>query len=269
VNVMPGARTLSEPFRLLAANGTGRELLFRVEIPGGSPLFLGHFPGHPILPGIAHLAVVEHALGAPLSAVRSLKLRRPVAPEEVLELALKDSEEDGWTRFELRRKNEPVSGGVVRTTPPRGEAPTAEPTQSAGGFPAVEDLLPHAPPARLLRGLVEAFPEEITAVAEIPPEHPLAGDGLAPAFLGIEAAAQAAAALEALDRRREAPGPRIGYLVGVREARFGVTALPTGRPFRVAARLQGRAFPLSIYEIAVGEPGHETVTGTISTYLAT
>jgi hypothetical protein len=45
--------------------------------------------------------------------------------------------------------------------------------------------------------------------------------------------------------------------------------LPTGQIFRVAARLQGRAFPLSIYEIALGEPGRETVTGTISTYLTT
>jgi predicted hotdog family 3-hydroxylacyl-ACP dehydratase len=242
--------------------------LFRVQIPGGSPLFLGHFPGHPILPGIAHLAVVEYALGAPLAAVRSLKLRRPVAPGEILELALKDPEEDGWTRFELRREGEPVSGGAVRTAPPGDEAPAAAPPQPVGGFPPIEDLLPHAPPARLLRDIVEASPEEIRALAEIPPRHPLAGGGLAPAFLGIEAAAQAAAALEALDRKQKTPGPRIGYLVGVREACFGVAALPTGRSFRVTARLQGGAFPLSIYEIAVGEPGREIVTGTISTYLA-
>jgi predicted hotdog family 3-hydroxylacyl-ACP dehydratase len=253
-------------------SGAEGERLFRVEIPSGSSLFAGHFPGHPILPGIAHLALVKHALGAPIAVIRSLKLRRPVAPEEVLELALKDPEEDGWIRFELRRDGQVVSGGAVRTAPHGDEAPAAEPPQPADGFPAIEDLLPHSPPARLLRGIVEACPEGITGVAEIPPAHPLVireENGLAPAFLGIEAAAQAAGALEALDRRREeAPGPRIGYLVGVREARFGVAALPTGRPFRVVARLQGGAFPLSIYEIAVGEPGREIVTGTISTYLA-
>jgi 3-hydroxymyristoyl/3-hydroxydecanoyl-(acyl carrier protein) dehydratase len=257
--------TACEPFRLLAAGGAERERLFRVEIPGDSPLFSGHFPGHPILPGIAHLAMAERALGAPLAAIRSLKLRRPVAPGEVLALSLKDPEGDGWTRFELRRDGEAVSGGAIRTAPPGG-VPVSEAPRPAGGFPPIEDLLPHAPPSRLLRGIVEASPAGITALAEVPPEHPIARHAGIPAFLGIEAAAQAAAALEALDRRQEAPGPRIGYLVGIREARFGAATLPTV-PFRVTARLQGRAFPLSIYEIAVGEPGRETVTGTISTYL--
>jgi predicted hotdog family 3-hydroxylacyl-ACP dehydratase len=132
----------------------------------------------------------------------------------------------------------------------------------ARSFPPVETLLPHGPPARLIRGIVEAALEGITAVAEVPPEHPLAVNGLAPGLLGIEAAAQAAAVLEALQRTGN-PGPRIGYLVGVRDARLR-GALPVGRPFRVTARLQGGAPPLSIYEIAVGE----TVTGTISTYAA-
>ena len=60
----------THPFRLLA---TGEEGRFRVEIPAASPLFAGHFPGHPILPGIAHLAIVERALGIPLAAVRSVQ----------------------------------------------------------------------------------------------------------------------------------------------------------------------------------------------------
>jgi len=258
----------SEPFRLLAASETERGLLFSFEIPAGSRLFEGHFPGHPILPGVAHLALAERALGAPFMAVRSLRLRRPVAPGDVLELSLKDPDEEAWVRFELRRNGEPVSSGAVRTTPSGEEVPAGEAPRSTSGFPAIEHLLPHTPPARLLGGIAEASPEEIRAVAEIPPGHPLAVDGLVPAFLGIEAGAQAAAALEALNRSPDAPGPRIGYLVGVREARFSAAALPTGRPLLVAARFQGGAPPLSIYEIAVGEPGRETVTGTISTYLA-
>jgi len=258
---------MSEPFRLLSASGAERGPVFRVEIPAGSRLFEGHFPGHPILPGVTHLAMAERALGAPVTAVRSLKLRRPVVPGDVLELVLKDPDEEAWARFELRRGGEAVSGGTVRTTPPGEETPAGEVPWSTSGFPPIEGLLPHAPPARLLGGIAEASPEEIRAVAEIPPGHPLAVDGFVPAFLGIEAGAQAAAALEALNRSPDAPGPRIGYLVGVREARFAAAALPIGRPLLVAARFQGGAPPLSIYEIAVGEPGRETVTGTISTYL--
>ena len=101
------------------------------------------------------------------------------------------------------------------------------------------------------------------AVAEVPPGHPLVEHGFVSALLGIEAAAQAAAVLEAL-QRTDAPGPRIGYLVGIREARL-LGAIPAGRPFLATARLQGGAFPLSIYEIVV----EGIAAGTISTYAAT
>jgi len=97
--------------------------------------------------------------------------------------------------------------------------------------------------------------------------------GHAPAFLGLEAAAQGAAALEALNRRIDPddpddPGPRIGYLVGLRNARCHTPTLPVERPFRVTVRLSGSAAPLSIYEVSVeGDGGTALVQGTISTYI--
>lgn len=253
-----------KPFRL-QDTGEGR---FRVEIPASSQLFAGHFPGHPILPGIAHLAFLEQA-GGPLAAIRSLKLRKPVLPGDVLDLALSQPEEDGWVRFELRRTDELVGSGAVQANL-RGESgaePREQTLKTVMEGPAVEALLPHGLPARFIRGVLSADEEEIVCVAEIPLLHPLAEGDRVPAFAGIEAAAQAAAILEALNRSREAPGPRIGYLVGIREARFAAPVLPAGRPLRVAARLRGGAFPLSIYEIAVGDPGREIVTGSISTFL--
>lgn len=253
------------PFRLLE---TGEDRRFRVEIPASSPLFAGHFPGHPILPGIANLAFVERAVG-PLAAVRSLKLRRPVLPGDALDLDLGVPAEDGWVRFDLRRGDDVVSGGVVRRNLlGNGEwEPAAVDLPPNLDFPPIEELLPHGPPARLVREVLSVSEEEIVCAAEIPSSHPLVEGNRAPAFAGIEAAAQAAAILEALNQRREAPEPRIGYLVGVREARFTAPFLKSGRPMRVAARLQGGAFPLSIYEIAVGHPDREIVAGSISTFL--
>jgi predicted hotdog family 3-hydroxylacyl-ACP dehydratase len=244
-----------DPFRLTA---TGEEGRFRIEIPAASTLFAGHFPGQPILPGIAHLGIVERALGAPLTAVRGVKLRRPVTPGETLDLALAPPGETGWSRFEITHAGEAVSSGTVATGG-EGSGEWEEPAAETGEFPL---LLPHASPARLIRRAIAVEAEEIVCAAEIPPDHPLAGEGRAPAFLAIEAAAQGAAVLEALARKDD-PAPRIGYLVGIREARFGVTTLPVGRPFQVTARLAGSAPPLSIYEIAAGG----AVTGTISTYI--
>jgi 3-hydroxyacyl-[acyl-carrier-protein] dehydratase len=251
------------PFLLL---DTAEENHFRIEVPAASPLFAGHFPGSPILPGIAYLAIVERALGTPLAAVRSMKIRRPVAPGETLELSLGSPDGDGWTRFEIRLPEGAVSSGAVQTSRPDRDLEETAALPAVGEFPI---LLPHAPPARLVHGVLEVSAVAVVCAAEVPPSHPLAVAGRVPALLGIEAAAQAAAVLEALPRREADPAPRIGYLVGVREACFAVPSLATGRPFRVSARLQGSAPPLSIYEIAVGEPGREAVAGTVSTFLAT
>ena len=137
------------------------------------------------------------------------------------------------------------------------------------GPPAVESLLPHRDPMRLVRVIVEvaAGLDSITCIAVIPPDNPLAAGDRAPACLGLEAAAQAAACLEALSRRDNDPGPRLGYLVGVREAIFHTPGLPVAAPLAVTARAAGSAPPLAVYEIRVEEDGALLVTGTISTYV--
>ena len=247
-----------EAFRLVAAGEEGR---FRIEIPAASPLFTGHFPGQPILPGVAHLAIVERALGIPLGALRAFRVRQPVLPGESLNLSLGALDPEGWLRFEIRRKEAVVAGGSVQTSPAGGGAePEAPPVPGIGELSV---LLPHAPPALLVRSVLAAAEEEIDCVAEIPPDHPLAAAGRAPACLAVEAAAQAAAVLEAMARREDDPGARVGYLVGIREASFATPLLPAGRAFRVTARLAGSAPPLSIYEIAASGG----VTATISTFI--
>jgi predicted hotdog family 3-hydroxylacyl-ACP dehydratase len=253
---------------------------FSVEIPPASPLFAGHFPGRPILPGIAHLALAERALReltgqkVAITAVRVLKLRRPVSPGEALELRIDFPDTAGVSRFEVRCNGEAASQGTVQTRTGAGaeiDGDFGAADLPSAGFPSPETLLPHAPPALLLRAVAEVTEDAVVAVAEISPLHPLVTEGRLPTFLALEAAAQAAAALEALGRR-EIPGPRIagpriGYLVGIRDARFAVPSLPAGRPLRVAARFEGGAFPLSRYAVAVGETGREVAAGILSTFI--
>jgi 3-hydroxymyristoyl/3-hydroxydecanoyl-(acyl carrier protein) dehydratase len=248
-------------FRLSETGDAGR---FQIEIPAASALFAGHFPGQPILPGIAHLAIVAGAAGAPLAAVRGFRVRRPVEPGESLDLSLGPPDPDGWRRFEIRRGDAAVAGGSVQTAS-EGEEPAPEtaPLPALGDLPFLPVVLPHNAPARLVLGVLTAAAEEIACAAEIPADHPLVSAWLALACLGIEAAAQAAAVLEALTRRDDDPGPRVGYLVGIRDARFAVPFLPAGQAFQVTARLTGSAPPLSIYEITA-DGG---VRATISTFI--
>ncbi|HEX6863874.1 MAG TPA: hypothetical protein VF414_13695, partial [Thermoanaerobaculia bacterium] len=187
------------------------------------------------------------ALGnPPFAEVRTLKLRKPVLPGDVLDLTLEET--DGLVRFEIRRGEEAVSNGVVRIGSGDGmvtEAPLC------ASLPA--ELIPHAPPARLVR---------TAELAVIPEDNPFVEAGRAPAFVGLEAGAQAAALLEALDR--SSGEPRIGYVVAIRNARFRTPWLPAGRPLPVSVKPAGSAPPLSIYEVSVGD----VVTGLVSTYIS-
>jgi predicted hotdog family 3-hydroxylacyl-ACP dehydratase len=286
----PAPPRLSPPSALSAV----AELL----VPAGGPIFAGHFPGRPLLPGIAHLAMVCQVLeelaargilggeapgNTAIVEVRKFRLRREIVPGDRIELRVEGRDEAGAEssgfRFDLRRQpaagqpGEIASEGTVRTgtgcAKPRAAAPIPRPDLAPGGsFRPVADLVPHAPPARLLTEVLAGGAGGILCAGSIPADHPLATGGEAPGFLAIELGAQAAAAFEALARQ---PGgrPRIGYLVSVRDAHLPAR-LPTNRTLRVTAVPAGAAAALAIYEMHVAEEGaaEPLAAGTISTFLA-
>jgi len=247
-----------------------------------SPYFAGHFPGHPILPGIAHLALVERALGtlleAPvrIAAVPSLRLRRPLRPGDALALRLAPAD-GGAVRFEIACGAGRASQGTIGLAIDPGTLPEGTGAPAAGcaahgasaGSADVAALLPHAFPARLIVALGEHRPEQLAARARIPAESPFAEGGVAPALVALELAAQAAAALEAIERaaRGEGGGARRGYLVGARDARWAPPLLPVGVPLDVRVTLDARALPLSHYRFEIALAGAAVATGTIATFL--
>ncbi len=263
---------------------------FTVEIPAESPAFRGHFPGRPILPAVAQLALVEQGLARLAEAdssrspaiveISGLRLRRTVGPGDRLTLQLGAANPTGQCRFEIRAGEASVSGGSVRAGSEEAggpDAPAAQTPPTAGtDFEAASEIsalgrVPHFPPALLIETLVAHGPSGARGRGLIPADSPFAVAGHAPSYLGLEMAAQAAALAETLDRASDAgeeSAPRVGYVVAIRQARCFVRSLPVGEPLDVIVFFVASALPLSIYSIRVEQAGRVRVEGTISTWIA-
>ena len=77
------------------------------------PVFSGHFPGHPIVPGVLLLdwtqAAIEAQLGQPVLALTEAKFHSPATPADELELAFEVSA--GAVRFEIRSAARKIASG--------------------------------------------------------------------------------------------------------------------------------------------------------------
>lgn len=128
-------------------------------------------------------------------------------------------------------------------------------------------VVPQTGVARMLCEVVRADDATIAATAVIDPAHPLVTDGTAPAYLGLEIGAQAAAALAALTAGADEPPRAIGgRLVRVRDAVFAEPSLPAGVAIAVTAACTGACAPLSTYRVEVRVGAAVAVAATISTY---
>lgn len=90
----------------------------RVTVKPDSPWFSGHFPGEPVLPGLAQLSIVqetlERALGREVivQRVRRVRFRQMIKPNDPVEVAIKPAGEGGYT-FQLSIGGEPACSGMV------------------------------------------------------------------------------------------------------------------------------------------------------------
>ena len=93
-------------------------------VPADSPWFSGHFPGEPILPGIALIymaeqAIIQDALAkdaqVQLHALKRVRFTQPVRPGETLSLNIVSEEagEDILFSFKITNKENIVCSGVI------------------------------------------------------------------------------------------------------------------------------------------------------------
>ena len=250
-----------------------------IDIPQGGAWFEGHFPGRPILPGVAELALAVEALarnaGHPVSlrGIAFARLRQVVLPGDRLDMSSRELD-SGRLRIELKRKGDLVANAEFLLGNPEEAHGVAAVCGAAGHaespFPALDALLPHREPMRFLTSILSVTADGLACTARIPDACALVTDGQAPPVAAIEAAAQAAAAWEAVRRSRETglASPRIGYLVALRDIIFFTGSVPAERDLLVSIRLEGAAPPLTHYGIEVSLNGKPVTRGTIATFLA-
>ena len=91
-----------------------------IQVPSDSPWFDGHFPGEPILPGVAQIGMVFDAIrkarnqDLKISSVRRVRFKQIIRPDDKLKLiAAPLKENTGAYSFRILVENEAVCSGVM------------------------------------------------------------------------------------------------------------------------------------------------------------
>ena len=247
-----------------------------IEIPPDGPLFEGHFPGRPILPGISELVLVARALGpacggTDVAAIPYARFRGLVLPSAKLEVTA-EAQGDGSVRFEVRRAAELVANGAMTFGVPSLEdgGATAVASRAPRRAPPLSELIPHRPPMLFVERILGEADDGATCLGRVPGACALVAGGSTPAFVALEAAAQTAAVWEAL-RRSRASGTaeaRMGYLVSLKDVVLHRRTIPADTDLIASVRLVAEAAPLTTYAVDVVVEGGLALRGTIGTYLS-
>ncbi|GEM_PF-1148116 len=249
-----------------------------INVPSDAAYFEGHFPGNPILAGVAEVALALEALAEAraaeltLQGITYMRFRQVILPGDRLELVAKKGD-SGQLRVDLKRNGRLVANGewtlAALATGSDEEAAAIEEGSLLSEIPSLDKLLPHRPPMRFLQSIISVEQEALVALAAIPADCPLVADGTVAAVVGLEAAAQAAAAWGALQRSRDGgeTAPRVGYLVALREVSFFTDRIPVEQMLRVVVRLDASAPPLSHYRVALYADRKLLAQGMIATFL--
>ena len=98
--------------------GSGRQ----VSVPADSIWFQGHFPGDPLLPGIAQLHLVMETIRSSLNAdirlvgLKRVRFKRVIRPEETIVIAVDPVQDKlGLYRFHLTVEGETACSGLMTT----------------------------------------------------------------------------------------------------------------------------------------------------------
>jgi 3-hydroxyacyl-[acyl-carrier-protein] dehydratase len=96
------------------------EISLDIQVPPESGWFSGHFPGEPILPGIAQLGMVFDAItrrtdqNFKITGIRRVRFKRVIRPDDPLRLTVKPQKNDpGAYDFRIQVRDELACSGLM------------------------------------------------------------------------------------------------------------------------------------------------------------
>jgi 3-hydroxymyristoyl/3-hydroxydecanoyl-(acyl carrier protein) dehydratase len=106
-------------YSLLGLKRADNEILARVTVEDGSPWFVGHFPGDPILPGIAQLYMVAEIVAQSrqenlcIRRLSRVKFKKIVRPGELLEIHASAADKTNIYTFRITSETQDVCSGTM------------------------------------------------------------------------------------------------------------------------------------------------------------
>ena len=100
-----------------------KAIVAETSFPSGSPWFSGHFPGEPILPGIAQIALVEAAIRQVhgkqwrVGPIKRTRFKQIIEPGDLIDILIEPQADSRDTfSFQISTKGEVTASGIVVMT---------------------------------------------------------------------------------------------------------------------------------------------------------